>query len=89
MNSVKGHVSGRVQGVGFRYFVYRHAEAEGLTGYARNLPDGRVEFLLQGDAAAISRVIEQLRQGPRYAQVSDVSCEPPLDLPATQGFVTG
>ena len=89
MNSVRGQVAGRVQGVGFRYFVYRHASAEGLTGYARNLPDGRVEFLLQGDAAAIARVIEQLRRGPRHAQVKDVSCEPALDLPARPGFVTG
>ncbi len=88
MHSVRGFVSGRVQGVGFRYFVSRHADAGGLTGYAKNLPDGRVEFLLQGDPAAVTRVIDQIRQGPRYAQVSDVICEEPLDLPARDRFVT-
>ena len=42
-------VSGRVQGVGFRYFVQDHASVEGLHGYARNLPDGRVEVVIEGD----------------------------------------
>ena len=89
MRSVKGFVSGRVQGVGFRYFVYRHAELEGLTGYARNLSDGRVEFLLQGEEAAIERVVAQIRQGPRHSQVAEVYCEPPVDLHPRDGFVTG
>ena len=54
MHSVRGYVRGRVQGVGFRYFVRRAAEMHGLCGYAVNLADGRVEFLLQGDAEAVS-----------------------------------
>jgi len=53
--SVKGFVSGRVQGVGFRYFVLRQARSLGLRGYVRNLPDGRVEFLLQGAPDAVAR----------------------------------
>lgn len=88
MHSVKGLVSGRVQGVGFRYFVQRHAEQENLCGYARNLHDGRVEFLLQGDAEAVVRVVRQIHQGPAHALVSKVVLEDVQDLPAKQGFLT-
>lgn len=86
--TVRGFAAGRVQGVGFRYFVSRHAEAEGLAGYARNLADGRVEFLLQGDAAAVARVVGQIRQGPRYARVDEVVTEDPVELPAQDRFMT-
>ncbi len=72
VRSLKGFVSGRVQGVGFRYFVRRQAEAEHLGGYVRNLPDGRVEFLLQGDGDALERVIERIRRGPSFARVSEL-----------------
>jgi len=72
VRSVKGLVSGRVQGVGFRYFVMRHAQAENICGYVCNLNDGRVEFLLQGEADAVSRVIGQIRVGPDYARVSEL-----------------
>jgi acylphosphatase len=70
--SVRGLVSGRVQGVGFRYFVMRHAQAENICGYVRNLNDGRVEFLLQGDADSVYRVLGQIRLGPDYARVSEL-----------------
>ena len=70
--SVEGSVSGRVQGVGFRYFVLRHAQAEGLSGFVRNLADGRVEFRLCGDAAAVARVLGKIRQGPSFARVDGV-----------------
>jgi acylphosphatase len=86
--SIKGLVSGRVQGVGFRYFVRSSAQMHGLTGYAINLSDGRVEFLLQGDLAAIERVIAQIRTGPRHARVDEVTLEPPREREALQGFVT-
>ncbi len=86
--AVRGFVSGRVQGVGFRYFMRRHAEAEGLRGFACNLPDGRVEFLLQGDGDAVNRVLQQLREGPRYAEVTGLQFEDACDSPAVQGFVT-
>lgn len=75
MLSVKGFVAGRVQGVGFRYFVLRQAESAGLSGYVRNLQDGRVEFLLQGDAAAVEIVLAQIRIGPSYSRVSEVALE--------------
>jgi acylphosphatase len=57
-------VSGHVQGVGYRYFVSRLAQAAGLSGSARNLPDGRVEVVLEGPEGAVSDVLAQL-DGPR------------------------
>ena len=72
MYCVKGFVSGRVQGVGFRYFVRRHADTQQLSGYAKNLADGRVGFLLQGEKTAVQLVLEQIRRGPSYSKVDDV-----------------
>jgi acylphosphatase len=57
-------VSGHVQGVGYRWFVRSLAEAAGLTGSARNLPDGRVEVVLEGTADDVAAVVDQL-DGPR------------------------
>ena len=87
-NSVKGFVSGRVQGVGFRYFVRCCASEHGLQGYAINLPDGRVEFLLQGDDAAIDAVIARIRKGPRHARVDDLQLEARQLRDDYQDFVT-
>jgi acylphosphatase len=59
-----------VQGVGFRWFVARHARALGLGGYARNLPDGRVEVVASGAGAeALARLEELLREGPAHSRV--------------------
>jgi acylphosphatase len=57
-------VSGHVQGVGYRWFVRELASAAGLAGSARNLPDGRVEVVLEGADDAVSRVLTEL-DGPR------------------------
>ena len=65
-------VGGRVQGVGFRYYVSRQASAESVCGYVSNLADGRVEFLLQGEKSAIARMLELIRQGPSYSRVTDL-----------------
>lgn len=86
--SVRGWVSGRVQGVGFRYFVRSSAQMRGLCGYAINLADGRVEFLLQGEMRDIEQVIEQIRSGPRYARVDEVKLEPAQEDDAIDGFIT-
>jgi len=75
ISCVKGLVSGRVQGVGFRYFAMCQARSAELSGYVRNLKDGRVEFLLQGPTDAVTRVIEQIHRGPRYSEVLDVTLE--------------
>ena len=72
-------ISGRVQGVGFRWFTRDAAAREGVTGWVRNLPDGRVEAYVEGDAEAVDRMERSLRQGPPAARVSDVAVVP--DLP--------
>ena len=65
-------ISGRVQGVGFRYFTQDAAVREGVTGWVQNLPDGRVEALVEGDDEAVTRVERAIRSGPRGARVENV-----------------
>lgn len=65
-------ISGRVQGVGFRYFTEAAALREGIRGWVRNTPDGRVEVAAEGDADAIERFEGKLRQGPPGARVDHV-----------------
>jgi acylphosphatase len=65
-------ISGVVQGVGFRYFVYRIAQQLNLTGWVRNLPDGRVQAVAEGDRGPLEDLIKQLRVGPRFGTVTGV-----------------
>jgi len=65
-------VSGRVQGVGFRWFVVREASSRGLTGWTRNLPDGRVEVVAQGEPDAVAELGGALARGPSAARVDRV-----------------
>jgi acylphosphatase len=65
-------IGGRVQGVGFRYFVQERAAALGLKGYARNLGDGRVEVYAIGPANRLSDLAGALHAGPRMADVRSV-----------------
>jgi acylphosphatase len=75
-------VSGRVQGVGFRYATVSEARRLGLDGWARNLPDGSVEIVAEGDAAAVGELIAWSRQGPPGARVTSVQqTEEPRDRP--------
>jgi acylphosphatase len=79
-------VRGRVQGVGFRWFVIEAANRLGLDGWVANEPDGTVRCVAEGDRAALSGLLEQLRVGPRGARVDGVD---EAWLPATgalQGF---
>ena len=71
-------VFGMVQGVGFRWFVARHARSLGLTGFARNLPNGSVEVMVDGPEDAMPALERLLRTGPGSAQVDRVerSTEP-------------
>jgi acylphosphatase len=69
-------VSGRVQGVGFRYFVLERARELGLSGWVRNLGEDRVEVVTEGEQAALDALLESLRQGPRLAWVRSVAVEP-------------
>jgi acylphosphatase len=72
--AVRAHVfvSGYVQGVNFRWYVTQHARQRGLGGWVRNMPDGRVEAVFEGDEEAVESMVEWCRVGPRHAQVDDV-----------------
>lgn len=72
---VKAIVSGRVQGVWYRRATQDQALRAGVTGYAENLPDGRVEVLLCGEGEAVNAVVEWLWQGPPDARVTHVELE--------------
>lgn len=65
-------VSGRVQGVGFRWFALRQAQRLGLRGWVRNLPDGRVEVVAAGPGTAVEQLDQALRHGPPAARVETV-----------------
>jgi len=65
-------VSGLVQGVGFRYFVYNSASRYKLTGFVRNMYDGSVEIEAEGDRSLIEEFIDDVKVGPRAARVADV-----------------
>ena len=69
-------VFGRVQGVGYRYFVLRQAERLGLTGFARNRPDGSVEVVAEGPDETLGELAAQLEQGPAFSSVSGVERAP-------------
>jgi acylphosphatase len=68
-------ISGRVQGVGFRWFAHDAARREGVTGWVRNLPDGRVEAHVEGDEDAVTRVERALRSGPPGARVQTMTTD--------------
>ncbi len=68
-------VGGRVQGVGFRYFVAEAAAVERLGGFVRNLADGRVEIVVEGDGDAVTRFEWKVRSGPPAARVDAVDVE--------------
>lgn len=65
-------ITGRVQGVGFRYFTTKKAEALNLNGWVKNMPDGSVEVVLSGDEELIEEMLQHLREGPRSARVDKI-----------------
>jgi acylphosphatase len=77
-------VSGEVQGVFFRDTCRRVAGQQGVAGWVRNLPDGRVEAVFEGDPDSVERMVRWTRRGPSHAHVTaiDVSDEPVEGLPA-------
>lgn len=79
-------IGGRVQGVGFRMFAQDAAAVEGVHGYVCNLPDGRVEALVEGDQASVDRVERQLRRGPGGARVETFDVEPASPSYRATGF---
>jgi acylphosphatase len=79
-------VSGRVQGVGFRYFTEDRALEEGLHGYVRNLPDGRVEIVAEGEADALERFERAVQGGPAAARVEACDVTDLTPTGQTSGF---
>jgi len=68
-------VSGRVQGVGFRWAITERARSRGVAGWVRNEPDGTVEAVLEGPSEAVDALVAWIRRGPPGARVDDVTVE--------------
>jgi acylphosphatase len=66
---VRVFAGGRVQGVAYRFYAEKYAGRLGITGWVRNLPDGRVEVLAEGSAESVETFLERLREGPSLARV--------------------
>jgi acylphosphatase len=87
MNAARFLVAGRVQGVFYRASTRTEALRLGLAGYAKNLPDGRVEVLAVGDAAALAQLERWLAHGPPHARVDSVRRDDVAPEPV-DGFAT-
>ena len=72
MKTLRILISGRVQGVGFRWFLKRKAKEWEIRGYAENLPDGSVEVIAQGNDELINKFLVECRRGPLLARVDNV-----------------
>ena len=68
-------ITGRVQGVGFRYYTQQTAQKNGVTGWVRNLPDGRVEALIEGEELAVEATVDWCRSGPEWGRVDQILVE--------------
>lgn len=79
-------ISGRVQGVGFRYFVARRAQELGLAGWVRNLADGQVEAAFAGSFADVEALTHACARGPSGARVDRVEVAPPVVEPLPRPF---
>ena len=79
MNEIHLLIEGRVQHVGFRRFVLRHAELFNLSGWVRNNDDGSVEVFAVGEAKSIADFVDACRKGPLFASVFDVQFLPERD----------
>ena len=69
------YVSGRVQGVYYRAFTMDAARSNEIAGWVRNLPDGRVEAVMEGDMERIERLVEELKAGPPNAIVKEIDIQ--------------
>ncbi|MFM2483990.1 acylphosphatase [Celerinatantimonas yamalensis] len=80
-------VSGRVQGVGFRYFTQREASRLGLAGYAHNLEDGRVEVMVKGEPDKVEQLLSFLQHGSPMARVSQIKVQSDVDWQGSGFFI--
>ena len=79
--TVRGSVSGRVQGVAYRMSLLREANALNLTGWVRNSADGRVLFLASGTPASVEALLEWARRGPALARVDSLTAKDVEETP--------
>lgn len=79
-------ISGRVQGVGFRFFTENAAAREGIHGWVRNVADGRVEIEAEGETEALERFEHRIRHGPTGARVDRVDVTDGVVADRTTGF---
>ena len=87
VREVRVRVLGRVQGVGFRWWVRQRAEGAGLDGWVRNLPDGSVEMGLRGPQGSVSTFLSDVEVGPPAARVERVNVvDTPAEIPEAPGF---
>jgi acylphosphatase len=84
--AVRLRITGRVQGVGFRWFAREEARDLGLSGRVKNLPDGSVEVVAVGAPPALESLRERLRQGPPGGRVQGIEEQELAILPDEQGF---
>lgn len=68
-------ISGRVQGVGFRHFTRKNAEALNIDGWVKNLPDGRVEAVFEGTKENVKEIIDRCRKGPSASRVNNLEVQ--------------
>ena len=87
MSCVRFLVGGHVQGVGFRASTRAEAVRLGINGHARNLRDGRVEVLANGDDHALDQLHAWLQHGPPSARVIEVTCESVIDEPVGNFYI--
>ena len=80
-------ISGRVQGVGFRYFTKKSAESLGVSGWVKNLRSGDVEAVLQGSSESVDEMMNRLEAGPTTARVDEI--KELEDMPTAQKRVNG
>jgi acylphosphatase len=89
MTAMHVRVTGRVQGVAFRYHAQQEAQRHGLTGWVRNDVDGSVELHLEGPWDEVDSMVVWCRQGPPAARVRDVAVREAAELGGTTFDVTG
>ena len=79
-------ITGRVQGVGVRWFAHDAAEREGIHGWVRNLADGRVEVMAEGEADAVDHFEAAVRRGPSHARVEEFVVDDQVPVGRVTGF---
>ncbi len=84
--TVKYIVSGRVQGVGFRWFTINNAQLIGISGYVKNRADGTVEIVARGTDEQLERFLLDIKKGPSFSRVEEIKTEELPDEPLHHGF---